>query len=303
LISSGLDINAFKNEGEAQDYFKAWVSGPILSISHFLSPIGYICLPLYFYFLQEKSRRKSVVFFILSLNVPLHGLHALSRFDTISYILVFISFLIFCYSAIEKRIMRKILIQLSILITILVILLSIITTQRFSETKYYDDKRPAESLIQDKTLFSTFHYFSQWHEYGRITIREFDYDKLWYGKASTPILSRILMPLGYEDPGILELRRESLGWYGTKFNGLVSTLVYDFGFVFTLGLTLLFGYIIKRLAPKNGIIPLSKFVYFGLLINIPLMSFTNNIMAYLTFNLGIIYTLILNLLLKISSRD
>mgnify|MGYP003632289556 FL=1 len=299
LLSESINVQGYKNEGEAGDFLIQWVGAGPLFISRFLSPIGYYALGLHFYFLIIRKVKKSFIFFIISLNIPLLGFHGLSRSAAIQFILMYIAFFLYSYSALGKKIRKKMVVYSAVIFTTAFLLLNIITESRFSKYYYI----PSSSPIQDPVLYSTLDYGSQWNFNGFEVSKNYSVDKLMYGRSTFPIVPFIGNRIGLNFTSLSDLRRQKLGdKYDGTFNGVVGTLLYDFGYFFTLIFAVIFYKIVARGAPKKGNVYLHNFISFGVLIPLPLMFFTNNVYSYIALNLAIIYLIIINFLMKISKK-
>ncbi|WP_238559164.1 O-antigen polymerase [Polaribacter sp. MED152] len=299
LLSESVNVQSYKNEGEAGDFLIQWVGAVPLFISRLLSPIGYYALGLHFYFLIIRNVKKSFIFFIISLNIPLLGFHGLSRSAAIQFILMYIAFFLYSYSALGKKIRRKMLVYTAVIFTTSFLLLNIISESRFSKYYYI----PSSSPIQDPVLYSTLDYGSQWNLNGFEVLKNYSVDKLMYGRSTFPIISFLGNRIGLSFTSLADLRYKNLGdKYDGTFNGVVATLLYDFGYFFTLIFAVIFYKIVAKRGPKKGMVKLHHFVSFGVLIPLPLMFFTNNAYSYIALNLAIIYLIIINFLMKISKN-
>jgi oligosaccharide repeat unit polymerase len=299
LIAETVVVEEYKNEGGAASYLETWVNPSILFLSRLLSPIGYFSLGLHFFFLAKREKMKTFIFFLISLNIPLLGFHGLSRSAAVQFLLVYFFYLLYSLPSLSKKVKRRFIVFGGIFLIGAVFLLNIITTSRFES--YYNI--PIESSIQNNELYSVFDYASQWNQNGIVVMDRFSYDKLMYGKSTTPIIEFVGERIGLEVVKLPELRFQYLGDdYDHTFNGVVATLLYDFGYVFTFLFALLFYKIVKKNAPVNGVISLDKFISFAYLIPLPLMFFSNNVYSNLSMNLGVIYFLIITFFLKRSKK-
>lgn len=296
IFGQNVDITSYKNQGEAAHLIRIWVNPWLVSYANIFSPLGYLALSFHFYFLSKSKFLMSCVFLVLSLNIPLNGLHGLSRAASAQYILLYIFFYIYTYQAIDKKIRTKINVVVFIIMTSIIIGFIAITQSRFSESNYYYVE--SDGFIQNKSLYSIFDYFSQWNENGIVTMREFSADKIRFAKSSIPMLDRIMGNIGLDVVSYKDVRANTLGSYASKFNGLVSTLLYDFGYVLTFVASCIYALFVRLLGPRRGEIQLNNFVLFSVFITVPLMFFTNNFMTYLLLNVAVVYSMLTWLLLK-----
>jgi oligosaccharide repeat unit polymerase len=299
VFLNSISITEYKNQGGANELIRIWVDPFLVSIVNILSPLGYIALSFHFYFLVKNRLWMSIIFLLLALNIPLQGLHGLSRSASAQFIFTYVFFYLYIYRAIARKVRIKINIVALTIMTLVIVAFGVITEARFSESDFYQVEK--DVLVQNKTLYSMFDYFSQWNENGIAIMGEFSHDKLWFGKSSRPALDRVINSLGVDLDSYVDMRKDTLGPYSSKFNGLVATLLYDFGYIFTFILSLVYFLIVRNVGPRNGEISLSNFLFFSVLFPVPLMFFGNNSMAYLSLNLGLIYTFVVWIVLRARS--
>lgn len=294
---NSINITEYKNQGMANDLIRIWVSPHLVSIANILSPFGYIALSLHFYFLAKSKLWVSIIFILFALNIPLQGLHGLSRSASAQFILIYVFFYIYIYRGIAKEIRFKINMVALVIMILISVAFGIITEARFSENNYYQIDE--DSLVQNKSIYSMLDYFSQWNEKGIVVMGNFSHDKISFAKSSRPLVDRIMNSLGWDVVSYKDIRAATLGSYASSFNGLVVSLLYDFGYIFTFILTLVFFLIVRNVGPRNGKISLSNFLLFGVLVSLPLMFFVGNSMTDLMLNLALIYTLIVRFILRV----
>ncbi|MBY5949926.1 oligosaccharide repeat unit polymerase [Algoriphagus marincola] len=296
LFAESINVQEYKNEGEASDFLVKWVGRIPLFLSRFFSPIGFLAIGFHFYFLIKRKIVLSVLSLIISFNIPLLGFHGLSRAAATQYLLIYFSYFFYSYNSLTKGVKKIMFIFGFSIIVIAAFLLNTITESRFSKYYYI----PPKSQIQDPVLYSTLDYLSQWNFNSSQVLKNYSIDKLMFGRANVPIISFVGERLGFDYESLSELRYQSLGVkFDGTFNGVVATIVYDFGFFFTFIIAFLFYIVVKRCAPKNGKIHIHKFLAFGLIIPLPLMFFTNSAYSYISINLAIIYLFIIGFLMKI----
>ena len=300
ILSSGSSITTFKNEGEAAILIRQWVHPYLVRTANIFSPLGYIALGLHFYYLVKAKWKLTLVFFLLSLNIPLVGLHGLSRSTIVQYILMYALYYFYVYPAIGKKIKFKINIAALLVGLLISIAFYNITDSRFSSSSYYSIE--STGLIQNKILYSIFDYFSQWNQNGIEVMGSFTLDKLWYGKSSLTLLDTALDLIGVENTKYIDIRKETLGSKASSFNGLVANLLYDFGHLFALIFSVFFFLIVRALGPKRGSIKLSNFIYFSVLVTVPVMFFTDNYLSVIMLNIAIVYTIVISFMLKLKLK-
>ncbi len=300
IALSGSNITSYKNEGEAAVLIRQWVNPYLVRFANLASPLGILSLSFHFYFLVRSRLAVSAVFLILSLNVPLAGLHGLSRAAIVQFVLMYVFFYLYVYPAVSSRIRKKINILAVGVFGAILSAFYYITNLRFSESSYYSSAD--EGLVKNRALYSIFDYFSQWVVNGLDVMKNFSLDKLWYGKSSRSLLDEVGSRLGFDVSSYVDLRYQTLNDNASSFNGLVATLVYDFSHVGALIFCLGFYYAARCLSPKSGHIQLHKFIWFGCLITLPVLFFTNNYLSNVQFSLGVFYTFLAFWFLRLRFR-
>ena len=295
LLNASIDITSFKNEGGAAEYIDGIVNGKILFISRLLTPLGYIALPLHFHYLKNRKLLISLIFLLISLNIPIQGLQALSRAATVQYVALYLTILLVFFKSLPTKYKSKITYFLVIVLFLLVTVLGIITTNRFSG--YYNVSN--ESIIKDPVLFSLLDYASQWNQYSIEVMDSYTLDKTLFGKSSLALFEFILDKIGYNPETLNNARTRVYGsFYSTKFNGLTTVLLYDFSYVGSLIFAFGYRYIIKKASPINGVQKFTDFVHSTVLLMIPLMFYANNYLSYVIYDISIIYMLLYTYLIR-----
>ncbi|PZX39196.1 oligosaccharide repeat unit polymerase [Nonlabens dokdonensis] len=295
LFNQSVNVTEYKNDGGAADMLAGWVNPILLLYSRLISPIGYLAFGLHFFFLLKKKKWFSFLFFLISLNIPLLGFHGLSRSAAVQFLLTYFFYLLYILPALSQKSRRFIFIFGGTAALCLLSLLNSITDSRFS--KFYNI--PIESTIQDPIYYSSIDYASQWNHNGIKVMGNFSYDKLMYGKSTLPIVDFTAERIGLEVSRLPELREIYLtDDYDHTFNGVVATLLYDFGYIFTFIFALVFNKFSRITGPSNGKVSLSNFMSFAFLIPLPLLFFSNNVYSNLAINIGVVFYIIFVYLLK-----
>jgi len=292
ILASTVTVEEYKNQGGAANYLTSWVPPVLITYSHFISPLGYVALASHFFFLANKRIGKSVLFLLVSLNLPLHGLHALSRSDSVQYLILYVLLLVIVFPLISSKIRRNISISVLFVFGGLVFLLSVITTTRF------EDKSVSRSnaVVQNSSVYSVLEYGGQWQENGMNTLVKYNDSKLMYGASAGTILRFYAQRIGMETESYDNVRRKALGRkYTSTFNGLPSTLVYDFGYFFAFMFMFLYAYLVRSNAPKKGVLTLDNLIHVSLLLPVIAMFFGNNSLSSFSLGMACVYMLFLNI--------
>ena len=299
IFTDAINIDSYKNQEGATEFLTLWINPKLLTLSHIISPFGYFSIGLHFYYLSKNNIKESLIHLLLSLNIPLHGLHGLSRSSSILYILLYATFFIYTLPSIDPNYRRKIKLIITLTISILLLPLIIITSNRFSDSYFVENK----SKLKNTAIFSVLDYASQWNQNGIEVLGSYSSDKSMYGSSSTTALTMIINKIGFKKKNYVHIRDKSMGKYSSWFTGLVATLVYDFGFYLAFIFALIYYYFTRKIAPKNGVVSITQFIWFGLLVPIPLMFFGNNQLSNIIYNIAILYAIIFSLLMKINLKN
>ncbi len=296
IFAQTVNIQDFKNEGGAADYLTRWVGGSLLFVVRFFSPLGFFALGLHFYYLSKNTGGKAFLFFLIALNVPLQGLHALSRSATTQFLLMYAMYLIYALHTLSFKNKKRI-IKLSILVGALFISgLVIITNTRFSEGYSV----PEKSLVKNTSLYSALDYGSQWVQNSQKVLTSFSNEKIIAGKSSLPLYYFVRQRLGYFDSSLSEDKIQVLGKkQASKFNGVVASFLYDFGYFFSVVFALMYFFIVRYNAPRKGKVSLFSFLSFSVLIPLPILFFSNNVYSSITLQLAMVYLFVFWLFSKI----
>lgn len=226
VLSSDLNITSYKNEGDAAEYLRTVVPGYFLTITYLLTPVGYLSLSLHFANFSRAKLAKTIVFFIISLNIPLVGFHALSRSAAILFILLYVCLFISLRKSLPKTAVRKLLAPSLVAFSCIFLVLMYITISRFYSAPNLSITAPS-GIQLSPVFYWILDYFGQWYANGIEILSEFDFSKLWYGQGSFGMLRTIL---DYE-VGLSEIREETIPEFATSFNGVIAVLVYDFTYI------------------------------------------------------------------------
>ena len=95
----------------------------------------------------------------------------------------------------------------------------------------------------------------------------------------SPLLSYLnyFTPIDWNADSFIKLRQNLLGDpYYYLFNGLVADMIYDFGYIISFILAIIYFYLVNIAAPKKKTISLTKLLLIVLSIQIPLFSIFYN---------------------------
>ena len=288
---SEIAITALKNDSGADAFFKSNYPRFIRTFTHFISPFGYIFLCMHFYFLSKNKLKLVLLYGILSLIIPLHGMQGLSRAAPAQYILLYLFMYYYVNKSFSVEIVKKFNVFLKLVAILITAFFLYTSYTRFSDAFFYSNLLGSETSPINLVLYSFIDYLTQWIHYGIDSLNYYNLDIEFVFSNFKPLFNYITGFLGFDmdyDPNHFY---NIYGSYTSKFIGLIPTLIFDMGYILSFVFVLIFRVIIYK---KNT----SKTISFSNLVKIPiflsliLMSFANAWLAYLLFHLAIIYTLI-----------
>lgn len=297
LFMGELVVQEYKNEAGAYDIISNIVPRVFISISHLLSPIGYVFIALHFFYLIKGNTGRAIKNFCLSLIMVLSGLIFMSRSSSVLYLLIY--FFIFCtlYPIINIRLRKKIVRFFTISVLCFSVAFIAISNSRFSD--YYGNHSLNKSIIDEGTnpvLFSICDYFGQWEEMSLIMMDRYKPEyKSWGLYNSAGIIVQIQYFISGADK-VNEQREKKydkiFGHDIVYFHGLITRLIYDFGYIGTFLFIVLFSLVVRRFYPRQGNMTFRGLIALPCLLPFPLMFFTGNPFGGLSYNLGIIFSII-----------
>jgi oligosaccharide repeat unit polymerase len=296
ILVQSIDVEEFKNEGGAAEYLNRWIGGPLLFVTRFFSPLGYLALGLHFYYLGINKGLKSALFFLVALNIPLQGLQALSRSATTQFIIMYFMFYMYARGTMSKK-MRKGITKVAIITgAVIIYILVVITNTRFSE-RYGSSEN---NKIENKSLYSVFDYSSQWVKNNFKVMSEYDQEKMIYGRSSLSLYYYVRQRIGYDDRSLGEEKIRVLGRrQASRFNGVAASFLYDFGYFFGLIMAVVFFLLVRSNAPMRGRTTIFSFLSFAVLMPLPAMFFGNNVYSSIAIQLAAFYLLLFWIISKI----
>lgn len=303
VFLESANITNFKNEGLANELIRQWVNPRLVTFVNLLSPMGYVAIGLHFYFLLKKNVFYSFVFLILALNLPLSSLHGLSRSGLVHFSLIYV-FMFFYIRPSLNASQKKIFSRFGFtFLLIFLIFFIFISGSRFGEGSYHSRYSDLGSFWEGKTiLLSTLDYGSQWVTNSLVVLNEYSPDKLWLGKSSFKVFEIGAGLIGLDYQSYADVRQLTLGEYASKFLGLIAVLVYDFGYIGTILVLIVFFTLIRYFSPKKNEVSKKSIIYFPILIAVPVMFFTNNYLSNASLSIGIIFLVISAFLLHLNYR-
>ncbi len=276
------DINMFKySEGQSTEFFYTQLPIDVrwYMLASFIYVLSYFLIPLHFYYVIKLNKKYAFFCLLFSLNIILFGLTFFSRWTIIHYILIFGVFLFLFRDSVPKKYL-KLISSISLFFIMLFALWFInITINRFNNNSLYEANIPLNSPIQNPSLYSNLDYLSQWYSNSLNVLDRYN-NKSMMGQGSfSPLLSYLnyFTPIDWNADSFIKLRQNLLGDpYYYLFNGLVADMIYDFGYIISFILAIIYFYLVNIAAPKKKTISLTKLLLIVLSIQIPLFSIFYN---------------------------
>lgn len=297
FIAQTINVQEFKNEGEAVEMFANFVPSYILSFSNIFNGVGYLALSLHGYYLVQGQSRKATKYLLLSLTIVVSGFISLSRFMAIQYVLVYVGLIIYLYPILRTKTKKTIIKSMFVFGTLIVVILFAISSSRFSD--FYTKKSSNDALISEvdhPVLFSSLDYLSQWEENSIKILKIHEFTDVYYGLYNSFGLGGYVVKkvVGSEEyfnmvDGKIEKR---MGELSMGFHGPVARGVYDFGFLGTIIFILLYSRITKKCARNNKIVNIKKLIFLPVLLPLPVLFFVGNPLCSLNLNMAIIINII-----------
>lgn len=274
-------INVLKYSGQFMDLlyeqFPLLIKGYLLA--YYLHTLSFFLIILHFYYLKNGNSKLAIYCFIMSLSLILFGLTFFSRWTIVNYILIYsLAFFMFKSSlAIKTR--KNIKRLFTVLGATLVFLFISISISRFDKDISYDNKIPKSSMVQNTTVYSFFDYLSQSHANGMKILEDYNFNTFNGQNAFSGILNLLKQFGVFKEFDYSKGREKMMPDNYWRFNGLVAESVYDFGYILTFILALLYHVVVVKLRPIRNSISLINAFLIILLIQIPLFSIFYSVLA------------------------
>lgn len=299
LLLGSITVQEHKNEGGAAALWNTMVPHFFITLGNIIAPLGYFFLSLHFCYLVNGNSKKAAKFFVLSLCLVLNGLIALSRSVSTQYVLLYATILFCILPLLNKKTKRKVFSIAIVLLGGIIICMAVISTSRFSE--YYTRESTTKEAIVDETeqplLFSLLDYFSQWEENGLIIMKRHKPEYNSWGLYNSCGLAVQIQQTLYGAENVNNARNKKydaiLKEQQSAFHGLVSRLIYDFGFIGTILFILLYARIVRKLGPSNGNLSFKSLLSLTVILPACVVFWVGNGFSSLNLDLAIIYTFLI----------
>ena len=284
-----IEITVLKNEGGADVFFKSNYPRFLRTFTHIISPFGYLFLSLHFYFLSKNNLKLALLYGILSIIIPLHGMQGLSRAALAQFILLYTCMYFFVSNSISPELKKKFNLYLKCIVFLFSIAFLYTSFKRFGEAYYYLNLLGPDSSPIKLILYSFIDYLSQWIPYGIDSLNYYNLNIEFVFSSMQTLYNYVKNLAGFSidiDPNHFY---RIYGGYTSKFLGLIPTLIFDMGYILTFLFILIFRVIVYKKNTSNTI-SFNQLVKIPVFLSLVIMSFTNAWLAYLLFHIAIIYT-------------
>ena len=291
------DINAFKYEdGSSMDFYYAMLpfDTRLFILAYSLYYLSFFFIPLHFYSLYIGDVKKAVIYFVLSLNLPLYGLTFFSRWTIALFILLYLSHWI-CYSRIVPDKLRKKEIKwMGIFIGSLMAVFVAITISRFTtDTSYEKEVVNRSGVDMPPTLYSIFDYLGQSNSVSLYHLNQYD-GNTFGGSYLLTEAQNFFSVLRIVSPSNSKERIDKV-WteYQHSFRTYACYTIFDVGIIGAISLSILFVLLVRRRGKK---ISFNSFMRSSILLMVPCCSI---FFSYLNIAF---FTLVLFFFLKVYLR-
>jgi hypothetical protein len=305
-ITSVTDYSAFKNDAGAVAFYETIpINHNLLLLSTYLNSTAAFLVPLHFYYLYRRRIGVSLLCLLFSLNLVLEGISIFSRSVLIMYVVLYTLYLPFFYGRIERNPRRVLKIVGLGALAMFGTVFYVITNNRFADYLSWGEAKYSTSVIQNPIAYSILDYASQWNRNGIAVLSQYDF-RTMNGELSFPLVSTLGNRIGVinRPPELIPIRLEELwGDRYDKFVGLVPNLVFDFGYAGTVCFGLLYAIVLFKVRPIRGTISVGTLLILGPLFLLPASGVQNSVMKLDSFNLMILYSVVIYAYLYSKRRD
>ncbi len=270
------DIASFKNE---QSFRKLYEQIPyfanIFRYAYISQYLGYFAIPIFFYYVGKLEHKKSILALICACSSLISGFAFYSRAQIFTFVLTFFIYFLLVKNTFPLILQKKIIGIIKIISLIVVLLFLLITVVRFSSMDYYSDRIPKKSIIKNPIIYSLIDYASQGYPNGINQLEVYTENKNLKGEQMFRDVYQILNFFKIINWNAEESQNKidkAYNYDGGAFNGYTCHLVFNFGYLLTLLISIIY-YLSIKFQLKNRLqISLEKMITLVLLLVIPTVS-------------------------------
>ena len=272
------DVSDYKLKDGWKDLYESIPMFALMNrVSYITQYMGYFAIPISFYYFSIDNNKRGRLFLFLSTSSLMAGIAAYSRAQMLVYGLCVVANFFLCQKVFseEKRNVIKKYTYRAVLILSVIFLYT--TINRFSSDNmaYYGDRIPKTSKIQDPIVYSFMDYLGQGFPNGTNLLVKYSPDKNFKGQGTFffPLLFLDYFGIIHWDAVAAEENRDKVyGYDGGAFHGYTCSVVYDFGFILTLLLGLVYYSYVKRKVSKSSRITMSTALLLAYIVIEPTVS-------------------------------
>lgn len=270
------DISAFKAESAYLNlYDQIPYFANIFRYAYTTQSLGYLAIPIFYYYLGNLEKKEALYAFLFSSSSLLSGFAFYSRAQIFTYTLLFIIYFFLIKKSLPKFIQVKVLKLIRYSSVCIVILFLFITYIRFSAMDYYGDRIPQDSIVKDPIIYSLFDYASQSYSNGLYQLEVYNDEKSLNGEQFFRDVYQVLNFFGilnWDAKDSQEHIDRAYNYDGGAFNGYTAPLVFNFGYITTLLISLIYFISIKLRIKNKKVKSLKSMYLLILMLVIPIVS-------------------------------
>ena len=237
--------------------------------------LGFLAIPICFYHLQKSEIKKSITALIYSCSSLLVGFAFYSRAQIFTFTLVFIVYFFLIKHTLPLTIQKKVYSSIKKVSFIVISLFLLITVIRFSAMDYYGDRIPEQSIIKDPIIYSLVDYASQGYSNGLNQLENYSQKKNLMGEQFFRDIYQILNFFGIYDWSSENSQYkidQAYGHDGGAFKGHTGILVFNFGYIMTFFISLIYSIFVSFKLKNRLDISIETMYVLILLLIVPIVS-------------------------------
>jgi oligosaccharide repeat unit polymerase len=270
------DISDFKAAGAFVDlYEQIPYFANVFRYAFISQNLGYLAIPICFYHLGKSEVKKSRTALIYASSSLLSGFAFYSRAQIFTFTVVFIVYFFLVKRTLPLNFQRKTSSILKKVSFLLISLFLIITVVRFSAMDYYGDRIPEESIIKDPIVYSLVDYVSQGYSNGINQLENYSKKKNLKGEQMFRDVYQVLNFFGiltWDAENYQDRVDKAYNYDSGAFHAYTSHLVFNFGYVLTLLISLIYYFFISFKLKNRSDISMETMYVLTLLLIIPIVS-------------------------------
>lgn len=296
------DITSFKTEHSYRNLYDSIpFFGLFFRYAYITQSFGYLAIPIVFYYLGRGEYKKCIWALILSCSSLISGFAFYSRAQIFTFVLMYFSSFLLLKNTLPINLQRRVESIFKKVILIIGGLFLLITIIRFSAMDYYGDRIPKGSVIKDPIVYSIVSYASQGYPNGLNQLENYSDDKNLKGEQSFYLVYQCLAFFGiisWDSEESIENISRAYDYDGGAFHGYVCDMVYDFGYILTLLISIIYCFYVKKKLYCKRSISLEQMFLLMVLLQIPVASIFYSILKLIWFFFALLFCIKILYILK-----